>query len=259
MIRISLLGCGNIGQFIANAIYRGIIHCELVKVYDKEPKVVEDFKKGVRGVGFKVAKNIEDLIDGADLVVEAASQEAVREYATKILGSGKSIMVMSVGALEDDLFLEMKRIAREKNVKIYIPSGGIVGVDGMNAARLAAIDFVSITTRKPPVSLGVNVDKETIIYEGTADEGVKKFPQNVNVAATLGLATVGLERTYLKIIADPTVDKNIHEVHVKGDFGEFITIAKNLPSRQNPKTSWLAALSAIAMLKKVCDVVQIGT
>jgi len=196
----------------------------------------------------------------SNLVVEAASQEAVREYAIRILSSGKHLMIMSVGALADDaLFREMKKIAREKNLRIYIPSGAIVGLDGINAAKLIQIDSVEITTRKNPETLGVNVKEETVLYDGPAIEGVKRFPKSVNAAATLGLAGIGLERTKLRVIADPGVDKNIHEVRVNGDFGEFKTITKNVPSPQNPKTSWLAALSAIATLEKICNVVQFGT
>jgi len=169
-------------------------------------------------------------------------------------------MIMSVGALADDaLFREMKKIAREKNLRIYIPSGAIVGLDGINATKLIQIDSVEITTRKNPETLGVNVKEETVLYDGPAIEGVKRFPKSVNAAATLGLAGIGLERTKLRVIADPGVDKNIHEVRVNGDFGEFKTITKNVPSPQNPKTSWLAALSAIATLEKICNVVQFGT
>jgi aspartate dehydrogenase len=260
MMKFALLGCGNIGGFIANAVYRGMVHCELVSVYDKDPGALAEFRKGVIHLNYKVAKDIDDLIEGVDLVVEAASQAAVKENAVKILSAGKDLMVLSVGALADEsLFREMKKVAKEKGARIYIPSGGIVGLDGMNAARLATIDSVTIITRKPPASLGLTVDKETVVYDGPATEGVKKFPLNVNVAATLGVATVGLERVRLTLIADPAVDRNIHEVHVKGDFGEFTTIARNLPSRQNPKTSWVAALSAIAMIRKMCDVVHIGT
>lgn len=259
MMNIALLGCGNISEFIANAVYRGIIHCKLVNVFDKDRKKAEDFLKDVT-LDFGVVDNVEDLVKGVDLVVEAASQEAVREHAVRILGSGKNLMVMSVGALADNsLFREMKKAAMERNVKIYIPSGAIVGVDGLNAASLATIDSVEITTRKNPKALGVDVKKETVIYDGPALDGVKRFPRSVNVAATLGLLGVGLNRTLLKIVADPNVDRNIHEVRVRGDFGEFTTIAKNLPSRQNPKTSWLAALSAIALLKKLSNVVHIGT
>ena len=259
MIKISLLGCGNIGRFIANAIDKGVINCKLLKIFDENQKAIEDFNKGI-SFTVSVADNIEDLVRDSDLVVEAASQEAVKEYATKILSSGKDLMIMSVGALADDtLFREMKRIAKEKNVRIYMPSGGVVGLDGVTAAKLVQIDTVEITTRKNPKILGVDVNEETVLYEGPALVGVRKFPKSVNVAATLSLAGIGLERTKLRVIADPKVDRNIHEIRVKGAFGEFKTITKNVPSPQNPKTSWLAALSAIATLKKICNVVQIGT
>ncbi|RLI89519.1 MAG: aspartate dehydrogenase [Candidatus Altiarchaeales archaeon] len=259
MIKISLLGCGNIGRFIANAIDRGVINCKLVKIFDRSQRAIDDFNKGI-SFTVPVANNIEDLVMDSNLVVEAASQEAVREYAIRILSSGKHLMIMSVGALADDaLFREMKKIAREKNLRIYIPSGAIVGLDGINATKLIQIDSVEITTRKNPETLGVNVKEETVLYDGPAIEGVKRFPKSVNAAATLGLAGIGLERTKLRVIADPGVDKNIHEVRVNGDFGEFKTITKNVPSPQNPKTSWLAALSAIATLEKICNVVQFGT
>lgn len=260
MMKIALIGCGNIGGFIANAVDRGVIRCTLVGAFDKERVCEERFNKFM-SCNLPLTKSFDDLLAlDPDLVVEAASQEAVREYGLKVLEAGKSLMIMSSGALADaSLFREMKKVAREKDVKIYIPSGGIVGVDGLNAAKMAAINLVQITTRKNPKVLGVEAEKETVVYEGPAHEGVRKYPKSVNVAATLGVAGVGIERTYLRIIADPSVDVNIHEVHVKGDFGEFSTITKNLPSQENPKTSWLAALSAIAMLKKLCDVVEIGT
>ncbi len=259
MIKISLLGCGNISRFIANAIDRGIIKCKLVKVFDENQAAIENFNKDI-SVTVPIADNIEELVKDSDLVVEAASQGAVKEYATKILSSGKNLMIMSVGALADDtLFREMKKIAKKKKLKIYIPSGAIVGLDGVNAAKLVNIDSVEITTRKNPKTLGVDVKEETVLYEGPALGGVKKFPKSVNVAATLGLAGVGLERTNIRVIADPNIDRNIHEIRVKGEFGEFKTITENVPSPQNPKTSWLAALSAIATLKKMCDVVQFGT
>jgi aspartate dehydrogenase len=259
MIKFSLLGCGNIGRFIANAVDRGVINCKLVKVFDENRETAEKFNECI-SFNVPIAEDVEDLIEDVDLVVEAASQEAVREYATKILSAGKHLMMLSVGALTDDsLFKEMERIAREKEVKIYIPSGAVVGLDGVNAAKLACIDSVEITSRKKPETFGVDVKEETILYEGPAFEGVRKFPKSVNVAATLSLAGIGVERTMLKVIADPKADRNIHEIRVVGDFGEFKTIAENVPSPQNPKTSWLAALSAIAALKKICNVIQFGT
>jgi len=167
---------------------------------------------------------------------------------------------MSVGALADEgLFNELLEILNKTGRRIYIPSGAIAGLDGVKAAKTKGIESVELTTRKPPTELGTTTDKETVLYEGPAREGIKKFPKNVNVAATLSLAGVGFDRTKLRIIADPRVDKNIHEIRVKGIFGGFNIKMENLPSPNNPKTSYLAAMSAIATLKGITGAVRLGT
>jgi aspartate dehydrogenase len=204
--------------------------------------------------------------------VEAASQEAVRDYAKAILNSGKDMLIMSVGALADHKFLdELIAIAQAKGAKIYLPSGAIAGLDGLKSAKEAGIEEVTLTTRKPPKSLVdapyvkekcihlKNLKKEMLIYEGPAREAVKFFPANVNVAASLSLAGIGPEKTRVRIIADPKIDRNIHEIFVKGEFGELEVKTRNVPSPENPKTSYLAALSAIATLKKISNNIQVGT
>ena len=103
------------------------------------------------------------------------------------------------------------------------------------------------------------IEKETLLFEGTASEAVKAFPANVNVAATISLAGIGFERTKVRVIADPTLSRNVHEITVEGEFGKLSTRVENLPSPENPKTSYLAALSAISTLKKILSPVQIGT
>lgn len=129
----------------------------------------------------------------------------------------------------------------------------------MKSAALGDLRQVTLTTRKNPKSLDVRVDKETLLYEGPAREGIERYPKNVNVAATLSLAGIGLDKTRLRIIADPGTDKNIHEIVVEGAFGKFSVIMNNFPSPENPKTSYLAILSAMATLKKLSDPVEIGT
>jgi len=259
-MNLAIIGCGNIGGAIARAIDKeqGF---NLVALFDIDPERAAALERELKSKPVVISR-IEDILKDKDidLVVESASQDAIRHYGIKILESGKNLMIMSVGAFtEDILFERMKRIAEEKNLKVYIPSGAILGVDGLKSANMAKINSVMLTTRKNPKSLGVDVDKETILYEGTAREGVRKYPKNVNVASTLSLAGIGLDKTKLKIIADPSVDKNIHEIKVRGDFGEFNVKVENLSCPENPKTSYLAVLSAIATLKKINEVVQIGT
>jgi len=221
-----------------------------------------------------VAKNIDEILkrDDVQIVIEAASQEAVRQYALKVLSSNKDLMVMSTGALlDDDLLTRIMKTAKESGRKIYVPSGAIVGLDNIKSAAIGYIKEVTLTTRKPPISLkgapyvekskiNLTLLKEPLVlYEGVAREAVKLFPQNVNVAASLSLAGVGPDKTRVKIIVDPNIKNIVHEIHVKGEFGEIYTKTINRPCPTNPKTSYIAALSAIATLRKVSSSIVIGT
>lgn len=257
-MKIGIIGYGNIGKAIIKSIKEGKIKCEIGGVFD--------IRKDIEKEDFKFFSNFSEFLkQDFDIVVECASQDAVRDYALDVLKSNKNLVIMSVGALSDEELLEkLKQEAEKRNLKIYIPSGAIVGIDGIKAANLSEIEEVSLTTRKNPKSLpkeflDENLTNEKIIYEGNAKEAVKKFPFNINVAATLSLIGIGFEKTKVKIIADPKVSENIHEIRIKGKFGEILTIARNVPSPENPKTSYLASLSAIALLKKHTENFEIGT
>jgi aspartate dehydrogenase len=181
-------------------------------------------------------------------------------------------MIMSVGALlGNNLFERLKTVAKKNDRKVYLPSGAVAGIDAIKAAALVGLDEVLLTTKKPPAGLkgapyieerGIdleNINEATLIYEGPAEEAVMFFPANVNVAAVLSLAGVGEKKTRVKIIADPAIHTNQHEIKVKGAFGQMTCLTKNLPCPDNPKTSYLAALSAIKTLEKISAEVLIGT
>ncbi len=257
-MKVGILGCGYIGKTLAEAIDKGIVNCDLTSVFDKDIEKAADLAHNLEKKP-EVVRDIYGLIERTDLVIEAASQDAVREFGIRILRSGRDLMIMSVGALSDDNFFTMiKEVAERKKQRVYIPSGAILGLDGLNSAKIANLDSVTIITRKNPESLGVSVNKETILYDGAVRNGIRKFPRNVNVAATLSLAGIGFEKTRLRIIADPKVKRNQHEIHVIGDFGEFSVSVNNNPSPENPRTSYLAALSAIATLKNITEPIRIG-
>jgi len=268
-MKIALVGCGNIGTVIAQSIRDKKIDVELEYVYDKvhekAKKFAEKFQTEFKGFD-KILE--EDL----DLIVEAASQEAVRILIPKALKAKKNIMIMSTGALVDEnLLQEIKDLANKNNLKIYLPSGAILGLDGIKSANIGGIKSVTIKTRKPPKSLkgapffekkSVDLNQiknPTIIYEGPAKEAVKLFPANVNVAASLSLAGIGPEKTKVQIIVDPNIKSNIHEIVAEGSFGTIKTRAENVPSPDNPKTSYLAALSAVATLKRITEPIKVGT
>jgi aspartate dehydrogenase len=269
-----LIGCGAIGTVLAEAIDGGKAgEIDLIVVYDI---IVERAQILASKLNRKplVAKNINEVLerDDVQIVIEAASQEAVEQYAVKVLSSNKDLMVMSTGALLDEtLMAKIVEAAKNSGRKIYVPSGAIVGLDNVKAAAIGQIEEVTLITRKPPISfkgapyvekskIDLSTLKEPLtLYEGSAREAVKLFPQNVNVAATLSLAGVGPDKTKVKIIVDPGIKNIIHEIHVKGEFGEILTRTVNKPFPSNPRTSYIAALSAIATLKKISGNIIIGT
>ncbi len=270
-LKIGVIGCGFIGGQISRAIDSGAVDAELFALCDSSEKKALELAASLKRSNPACMK-IEDMLHSVDLLIESASQNAVRFIVPRALEAGCDVMVLSVGALVDEELRErIFRLAKQNNCKLYFPSGAVVGIDGINSASAGEISSVTLTTRKPPSGLtgapyvickGIELEKietETVIFEGSASEAVKAFPANVNVAATISLAGIGFERTKVRIIADPATSRNVHEITVEGEFGNFYTKVENLPSPENPKTSYLAALSAVSTLKKIMNPVKIGT
>ena len=272
MTRIGLLGCGAIGTQIALAIDSGKIPAILTHVYDDS----KDASKILVGK----LKNKPEIVENPHLlsshpvsiVVEAASQDAVRDIGLSVLQNKRDLMIMSVGALLDESIYDILSDAcKDFKKTIFLPSGAIAGLDGIKSVK-DELEFVSITTTKHPRSLKgakffenskINLDSISLpmtVFEGTAKEAVSLFPANINVAALLSLSGIGSERTHVKIVADPDTDKNSHYIEAAGKFGKMTFTIENFPDPDNPKTSRLAILSAIETLKKYCsNDIQIGT
>lgn len=254
-MKVGIIGCGAIANIITNFAVEGKLGVDIKYFYDRDIERAENLALQLDGT---VVLEARDMLDKVDLVIEAASPEAVAEIVPQILKCGKNVLIMSVGALMDFKLKEnLENIAASTGAKIYAPSGAIVGLDGIKAASIGKIRKASLITRKPPKSLGIKAEGETILYEGKASKAVKEFPTNINVAAALSLACG--QDVDVKIIADPSVDRNMHEVHVIGDSGEFTTITRNVRCSMNPKTSVLAAYSAIKLLKSLNENLIIGT
>ncbi len=254
-MKVGIIGCGAIANIITNFAIEDKLGVDLEYFYDRDIERAENLALQVDGT---VVLEIKDMLDKVDLVIEAASPQAVYDIVPQILESGKNVLIMSIGALMDtQIKNKLERIAASTGTKIYAPSGAIVGLDGIKAASIGKISEASLITRKPPKSLGIKTDGETVLYEGKASDAVKEFPTNINVAAALSLACG--KDVDVKIIADPNVDRNMHEVHVIGDLGEFITITRNVRCSLNPKTSVLAAYSAIKLLNSLNENFVVGT
>ncbi len=254
-MNVGIIGCGAIANIIVSNINTEKTNISVTHFFDNALERAENLAQLVGGVA---VLDIEDMIDNVDLILECASPDSVRQYAPKIISEGTDMIIMSIGALLDvEFHNELLKLAKENNVTIHIPSGAVVGLDGIKAVADGKIDEVSLVTRKSPKSLGKQIDEVEVLFEGKASDAVKKFPVNINVAATISLA---VKRDIdVKIIVDPNVDRNVHEVTIKGDFGEFKTITMNYPCSANPKTSMLAAFSAIKLLKNLNENILVGT
>ncbi len=270
--KIALLGCGAIGSQIALAIDSGKIPAQLTQIYDQSKDAAEKLVSKLKNKP-TIVENSHLLSSGpVDLVVEAASQQAVKDVALSIIQNRKHLMIMSVGALLDESVFEiLSEACKEFSKNIYLPSGAIAGLDAIKSVK-DELELVTLTTTKHPNSLkdakffetsDISLDKidtQTIIFEGTASEAVKLFPANINVAALLSLVGLGSQKTKVKIIADPNTDKNTHQIEVQGKFGKMNYSIQNVPDSTNPKTSRLAILSSIETLRKYCSGgITIGT
>jgi len=273
-LKVALIGCGTIGSVLARAIDKGRAgEAELAWLYDLKPEKSEALAKKLRSKP-RIAKNVTEIYADktVGMVIEAASQLAVEQYSTDVLRSGKDLTVMSVGAFADERLLKSVRSAAEQSGhKIYIPSGAVLGIDGVKAAELGEIEEVTLSTRKPPAALAYStyleehgiklrgLKKARTVFDGPARKAVKAFPRSVNVAATLSLAGIGLDKTRVRVIADPKLRRNVHEIRVRGKAGEFVTKTQNVPFPDAPKTSYLAALSAVRTLRNLSESIRVGT
>ncbi|MCR5027115.1 MAG: aspartate dehydrogenase [Methanobrevibacter sp.] len=253
-MKVGIIGCGAIANIIASRIVPEDNGIDIKYFFDKDIERAENLASFAGGVA---VLDLDKMLNDVDLVLECASPSSVKLLAPKILEKGIDMIVMSIGAFMDkEFYTKIHDIAKENNAHIHLPSGAVVGLDGIKAVADFNLEEVSLTTRKSPKSLGRDMDVEEVLFEGKASEAVKEFPLNINVAATISLACN--QDINVKIIVDPKVDRNVHEITAKGDFGEFKTITMNYPCSANPKTSMLAAISAIKLLKSFNETISVG-
>ena len=253
-MKVGIIGCGAIANIIASSIVPEDGDIQIKYFFDKDIERAENLASFAGGVA---VLTLEDMLDDVDLVLECASPDSVKLLAPIVLEKGIDMIIMSIGAFMDkDFYTMVYNLAKENNARIHLPSGAIVGLDGIKAVADFGLKEITLVTRKSPRSLGKEIDTEEVLFEGKASEAVKEFPLNINVAATISMACN--RDIDVKIIVDPKVDRNVHEITAKGDFGEFKTITMNHPCAANPKTSMLAAISAIKLLKSFNETISVG-
>jgi aspartate dehydrogenase len=252
---LGIIGCGAIGTDVALAADK-MKEIEKIYLFDIKENASANLHKKVKKAEIKKVKDFLPLVD---VVFEGASQQAVHEYALEVLKAGKDLILMSVGGLFDDHFrMKLHKKAREKKSKIYVPSGAICGIDGIISASVAGLDEVTLVTTKPPESFGKSNKIRSVLFKGNARDAVKKFPANINVAASLSLAGKGFDNTKVQIVADPVVNRISHKILAHGKFGRLRVELENMPNPNNPSSSYMASLSAIATLRRIIAPIQIG-
>ncbi|MBN3854004.1 aspartate dehydrogenase [Paraburkholderia sp. Ac-20340] len=249
--RIAIIGMGAMGRRVVSSLRAGPFNGLAIAGLDP----YADAQALKAGLGVDLFANLDDLMAWKPtVVVECAGHAAVEGVVAQCLERGVDAIVASVGALSSDELRTRLHDAQEVGgSELTVVSGAIGGLDALSAARGSGIESVKYIGRKPPRAWSGTpadgefdldaIDKPTVIFEGTAAESARQYPKNANVTAAVAIAGIGFEKTHVTMMADPTVNKNVHEVEAKGPFGQLNIRLENNPLPDNPKTSWLAALS----------------
>ena len=266
-MKVGIAGFGTIGKPVAAALHQGIEGLELVAVCSRDQ---EKARQNMEGRCDPVpVVDPQALADMCDVVVECVPKAAFRDIAEPALKAGRTFVTVSGAGLL--IHPDVVDIARENGAQIILATGALLGLDAVRAAAEGEIHDVTMITRKPPYSLkgapyleenGIsinNLDEALKVFEGTAREGAAGFPANVNVAAALGLAGIGPDRTRLQIWADPVLDRNTHRIEVDADSARLSLSIENVPSEENPGTGKITALSVIAALRGLTTPLRVGT
>lgn len=266
VLRLGILGAGCIGRRVAQACLAGELQCAVGAVLDRKAEAAASLAARC-GPPAAIAASLADLASQCDVLVECAHPgivpEAVRAgEAAWLATEGRAcrhLLVMSVGGL-----LEVPGLAgwppclSGEGPVLHVPSGAIGALDAIQALAVAGLDEVRLTTRKPPAGLGLAVSEETTLFEGSAREVIARYPKNVNVAVALSFAGIGPDKTLVRLVADPGIERNTHSIYARGAAGEVEFTSRNLSFPDNPATSYLAALSAVSLLRRIAARLQVG-
>ena len=268
--RLGIVGCGAIGSLVAKLLEKKKSSFKVTAVFDTNHEAAGRLSKNLKSHP-KVCRSLQELFPKCDWVLEAASVKAAFPVAKNALMRGKPVVMMSTGG-----FLlnrkSLAQLAKKYRTKVYLPSGALCGLDGLKAARqIGRLTEIQITSTKPPKGFAgapglspaqknalLKSKKPFYLYQGDVWGAIQRFPANVNVAATLALASQEPGRLKVRVMADPKATMNQHEVFASGEFGELKAVTRNRPSALNPKTSALAIQSALALFERLESYVEVG-
>lgn len=259
-LRVGLIGLGAIGRKVAELAEEtapGRLH--FVGALVREPG------RHREGISMPLVATVSDLLAlNPDVVVEAAGHDAVREHCPAILASGCDLLFLGVGAFADpEVERNILSAAIEGRATAQVASGAIGALDAISAAAVGGIEKVTHNVRKPARTLLPHDEADALtgpheMFRGPVREGALIFPESINVAAAVSLAGLGLDDTEVCVIADPTVDRNQHEVEVTGTFGWMKFEIRGIPTEENPKTGRIVAMSVVSNLLRRTEPLRIG-
>ena len=266
-LKIGIAGLGTIGMPVAQALHEGIPGLALTAIVSGRADVAER-RLAAAGISIPVV-TVSELARMADVVVECAPARAFRSIAEPVLAAGRLLVTVSGAALLEapDLVAH----AQKHGGRIILVTGALLGLDAVRAAAEGDIRSIRMISRKPPRSLrgapylekaGIDLNsitEATCVFRGSAGDGARGFPANVNVAAALSLAGIGPDKTELEIWADPGVARNTHRIEVEAESARFSMTIENVPSAENPATGRITPLSIIATLRSLAAPLRVGS
>jgi aspartate dehydrogenase len=265
VLRVGIAGLGAIGTAVSRALLADAIPgLELSAVAVRTAASVEERLGAV-----VPSLDFQALADACDVVVESLPRALFRSVAEPAIAKGRTFVPLSVGALLDESDLIER--ARTTGARILVPTGALLGLDAVKAAAEGHISSVTMVTRKPPGGLrgapyliehGISLEGLTEaqrVFAGSARDGARGFPANVNVAAALSLAGIGPDRTLMEIWADPGLSRNTHRIVVEADSARLTLMIENVPTEENPKTGKITALSVLALLRGLVSPLRVGS
>jgi aspartate dehydrogenase len=266
-MNVGIVGLGSIGTEVAKALIKGVENFSLYGVVSRSR---ENALKRISNLDQDIKiYDLDQLIENSDVIIDCAPKEAFRDIAYKCINQRKILITVSGSGILDNLDLEA--LAKKNKTQIILATGAILGLDALRAASESKINKVKMITRKPPNALSsapfvinnnINLEgllEPKLIFKGSATEGAKAFPANVNVAAAVGLAGIGANKTELEIWADPSLDRNTHKVEVDADSAVFQMSIQNVQTPENPGTGKITGLSVVACLRALSSPFKIGT
>lgn len=259
-MRVSLIGLGAIGTAVAR-----LAEAEPDGAIEMVAALVRDPGRERRRPIPRVVTTLDALLDGRpDVVVEVAGHEALASYGPAVLRAGVDLLIVSVGALAAPGVLDgLLAAAGSSGARVTVATGAIGGLDALAAAAVGGLTRVTHTTRKPARTLLSAADAARLrepreVFRGTAREAALAYPENLNVTAAVALSGLGLDRTEVRLVADPSATRNEHEVTAEGAFGWLRFTISNVPTDENPRTGRIVAMSVINALRRRRSSLVIG-